>query len=66
MNIYINDKATEVADNASIATIVAQLAIPEKGTAIAVNGTLAPRDSWADTLLVENDKLLIISAAYGG
>lgn len=66
MNVFINEKATEVPDKASVAQIVAQLGIPEKGSAIAINGSLCKRDAWADTLLADGDKMLVISAAYGG
>lgn len=62
MTLTINDKATEVAEGATLAS----LGISEKGTAVAVNGKLVRREAWDETVLADGDKLIIISAAYGG
>ena len=37
-----------------------------KGVAIALNYQVIPRNNWADTLLNDNDSILIITATQGG
>ena len=37
-----------------------------KGVAVAVNGNVIPAMQWADRVLVNNDKLMIIKATQGG
>ncbi|MCC8119175.1 MAG: sulfur carrier protein ThiS [Bacteroidales bacterium] len=66
MNIKVNDKEMQVADGLKLAQLLAQLQVPEKGTAVAINDTLAKKDTWAERQLLPGDNVLIISAAYGG
>ncbi len=37
-----------------------------KGVAVAVNGKVIPATQWADRVLANNDKLMIIKATQGG
>ena len=66
MKITINDRPTEFAEGTSLAQAMAECNVPEKGTAVALNGKIARRDSWAQTMLRDGDNIIIISAAYGG
>jgi thiamine biosynthesis protein ThiS len=42
------------------------LGLPDSGVALAVNYQMVTRENWAETLLKENDDILIIKAASGG
>lgn len=65
MNITINNKPTDTqAEN--LAQLAAELELPQKGVAVAVNNKMIPRTDWEATALVENDNVVIIKAACGG
>lgn len=38
----------------------------KKGIAVALNNRIIPQSDWADTLLKDQDSILIITAAQGG
>lgn len=65
MTIQINNKAAEVQAK-NLQELADELALPEKGVAIAVANKMVPRMSWATTILAENDNVVIIKAACGG
>ncbi|MDY3268450.1 MAG: sulfur carrier protein ThiS [Phocaeicola sp.] len=66
MKISVNNKETEIANGGTLADLAAQLELPAQGVAIAVNNKMVPRTQWNDTILNENDSLVIIKAACGG
>ena len=67
MTLFINDKPKIIdIETLNVPELLDRLNIPHNGTAVAVNGRLATHCAWADTELHDNDKLTIISAAYGG
>ncbi len=49
-----------------IAELASQLALPERGVAIAVNNKMIPRTEWNERILQPNDSLVVIKAACGG
>ncbi len=65
MTIQINNKATETQAQ-NLQALADELALPEKGVAMAVANKMVPRAAWATTLLSENDSVVIIKAACGG
>lgn len=65
MNITINNKPTDTqAEN--LAQLAAELELPLKGVAVAINNKMIPRTDWEATSLAENDNVVIIKAACGG
>ncbi len=66
MIITVNDTEKQVADGITLAELLVELQVPEKGTAVALNDKIARKDTWTQIALSPNDKILIISAAYGG
>lgn len=50
----------------TIAELASQLALPERGVAIAVNNKMIPRTEWNERILQPNDNLVVIKAACGG
>lgn len=66
MKLTVNSKETEVKDGCTITELATQLALPEKGVAIAVNNKMIPRTEWAERILQPNDNLVVIKAACGG
>lgn len=66
MKIYVNNKETETADNASVQQLVAQLGLPQTGVAVAINNKMVPKTEWDNTTLCGDDHVVIIKAACGG
>ena len=65
MKLKVNSKETEAKDGCTIAELASQLALPERGVAIAVNNKI-PRTEWNERILQPNDSLVVIKAACGG
>lgn len=65
MNIKINNKSTDT-QSVNLAALAAELELPQKGVAVAVNNRMIPRTDWEATPLAENDNVVIIKAACGG
>ena len=66
MKLTVNNKETEAKDGCTVAELATQLALPEKGVAIAVNNKMIPRTEWAERALQCGDSLVVIKAACGG
>ncbi len=65
MNISINNSPV-VTEVATVGALAIELALPERGVALAVNNRVIPRAAWEETSLAEGDKVTIIKAAFGG
>lgn len=65
INIKINneDKCTE---SATVAQLAKELALPERGVALAINNRVVQRAVWSETMLNEGDNITVIKAAFGG
>lgn len=66
MNVVVNGTPREVVDGGSVAAIIAALAVPAIGAAVAVNDTVVPRGRWAGTPLVDGDRVEVLVAVQGG
>lgn len=65
MKILINNQETET-KSVNVLQLAAELDLPERGVALAINNKIVSRPSWIDTNLTEGDKVTIIKAAFGG
>lgn len=65
MQVTINNQQTEVKAS-TVEELHAELGLPQKGVAIAIDNKMVPRAAWAETLLKENDNIVVIKAAFGG
>lgn len=65
MKVIINNQETETTA-ANVAQLASELALPDKGIAIAVNNKLITRSSWGDTPIVSGANIVIIKAFCGG
>lgn len=67
MNVNINNKPTSFdIENPILSELIAIAKIPTVGAAIAINDRLIVRSKWNETIIHENDNIVIISAAFGG
>lgn len=46
--------------------LAAELSLPEKGVAVAIEGKMVPRNLWEETPLSEGVHIIIIKAVCGG
>ena len=65
MKVTINNKEHETQAK-TVSELAAQLQLPAKGVAIAIDNELKPRTTWDDTILQEGVTITIIKAACGG
>ena len=65
MKISINNKPQE-SQAVTLLELAAELQLPAKGVAIAIDNELKPRTTWGETTLQEGASITIIKAACGG
>lgn len=65
IQITINNEGKQT-EAANIQMLATELALPERGVALAVNNRVIPRTAWEGTALNEGDNVTIIKAAFGG
>jgi sulfur carrier protein len=67
MNIFLNNKPTEVPEGCTITAMLNLLQLTAgNGTALAINSDVVARTNWDNTVLQHNDKIIIIKATQGG
>lgn len=65
MTITINNKQTET-EATNLSQLAQELALPERGVAIAIANKMVPRAEWENAILQEGASVVIIKAACGG
>lgn len=67
MTVFVNDEILEFPDTPTLIKIFEIQQITEmRGLAVAINEEVIPRVLWAETLLQNNDRLMLIRATQGG
>ncbi len=66
MTIIVNGKAMEVADGLTVEGLLGQLKIRREYTAVALNREVAPKTTYAKTVLREGDRVEIVRPMGGG
>ena len=67
MVVYINSKLKEIPDEINtVGKLMAYLQIPSAGTGVGVNNHVVSTRNWDSTPVKEEDRIMIISATYGG
>lgn len=64
-NIILNNKEQSV-EAKSLQQLIDELKIETKGVAIGVNSRVVARSAWGETPICEGDKIVIVSAVFGG
>ncbi len=65
MKVTINNKETET-QALNIKQLAEELALPDKGIAIAVSNKMVPRGEWESTAVAAGADIVIIKAFCGG
>ncbi|TDK27251.1 sulfur carrier protein ThiS [Luteimonas aestuarii] len=66
MDIILNGDPTTVADDATIATLLAAQGLAERRVAVEINGEIVPRGRHAEHALQAGDRVEIVHALGGG
>jgi sulfur carrier protein len=67
MQVLINNQFYAFDENSSLENVVAQLQLEDaSGIALALNEEIIPRSKWNETILSDEDKIIIIGAVAGG
>ncbi|MBQ6268681.1 MAG: sulfur carrier protein ThiS [Bacteroidetes bacterium] len=67
INIYINDKLFNFDnDSVNIEEAVSKIENMPNNVVIALNNSIIQKDNWKNTMLKNDDKLMIIRIACGG
>jgi sulfur carrier protein len=66
VTIQVNGEARDVADGATLDSLLDAIGVRRDGTAVALNDDVVPRARHAATALREGDRLEIIVAVAGG
>lgn len=65
MEILINNEKKQTKAT-NVIELAAELALPERGVALAINNRIVTKTTWEKTSLNEGDNVTIIKAAFGG
>lgn len=67
MRITVNDEPRET-DAATVEQLVQDVlgAVPEAGTAVAIDGDVVPRSAWSTHAVAEGNSVDILTAVQGG
>ncbi len=66
MTITCNGVATDVEAGWTIDHLVAVLALPQRGVAVALDGEVVPRSAWPRTALTTHARVEVVTAMQGG
>ena len=66
MQVTVNGEAAELADDATVADLVAARAGGHDRVAVARNGDVVPRSRWTATPLDSGDRLEVLAPTAGG
>lgn len=68
MRIRVNGAERILSEGASVAEAVCLVGVEpgERGVAVALRGTVVPRERWSATRLRDGDALEVVRAAAGG
>lgn len=66
MQVYLNQKETEVPEGTTVKGLLDRQQIAAEGTAIAIDNKLVPKSEWDNRTLTPGDKITLIRATFGG
>jgi sulfur carrier protein len=66
--VHVNGEPTELAEEATVADVLARLDLdrPGRGLAVAVDAEVVPRSEWDARALAAGDRVEVLNAIQGG
>jgi sulfur carrier protein len=66
MIVTVNGADQEIPGGATVESVLSLVAAPKKGIAVAVNGEVVPRSTWAEFEVTAGDRVEVLAPAQGG
>ncbi|GAA2818044.1 sulfur carrier protein ThiS [Saccharopolyspora taberi] len=66
MNVVLNGTPKQVSENTTLEVLLRDFGFPERGIAVAVDGSVVPRASWPATGLHPDATVEVLTAVQGG
>nr|WP_296074191.1 sulfur carrier protein ThiS [uncultured Actinoplanes sp.] len=66
MRLTVNGQAFDADRELSVEALVETLTSARRGVAVAVNGEVVPRSTWATVPLADGDSVEVLTATQGG
>ncbi|HEY2765612.1 MAG TPA: sulfur carrier protein ThiS [Pseudonocardiaceae bacterium] len=66
MKIQVNGEHWELPDGSPLGDVLHRLGAPASGVAVALDGAVVPRASWASTELRDGSSVEVFTAVQGG
>ncbi|MEU4801020.1 sulfur carrier protein ThiS [Actinosynnema sp. NPDC023587] len=66
MKVRVNGEERELADGATVATVLDLLGAPASGVAVALDGEVVPRAAWPSTTVPAGSAVEVLTAVQGG
>ncbi|MPZ65906.1 MAG: sulfur carrier protein ThiS [Pseudonocardiaceae bacterium] len=66
MTVFVNGERRELPEGATLAGLLEQWGVPPSGVAVAVDGAVVTRASWAATTLSDGVAVEVLTAVQGG
>ncbi len=66
MDVFVNGELRAMPEGATVARALAQLDLPERGIAVALDREVVPRGEWNRTVLGDGCRLEVVRAVQGG
>jgi sulfur carrier protein len=66
VNVILNGEPVALPEGATVATALAELDLPPRGIAVALEREVVPRGEWESTALGDGARLEVVHAVQGG
>ncbi|WP_106790940.1 sulfur carrier protein ThiS [Aquimarina sp. Aq78] len=66
MTVNVNNQSQSILKNSSVKKLLEQLDIVPNGIAIAINNKVISKEKWEQTMIENDDDIVIIKATQGG
>jgi sulfur carrier protein len=66
MIVFLNNQELETETGSNVSSFMEKFSDMQKGFALAINNSVIPKAKWSETILTDNDKIVLIKAACGG
>jgi len=66
MKVFLNGKQINVDNNLTAEQLISYVGYQNKRIALEINGEVTPKSEYSNKIIVENDKVEVITAIGGG
>lgn len=66
ITVTFNNKEISIKENCSVLEFIREQKIESTNIAVAVNNQILPSSLWSETVLKDKDRIVAITASYGG